>query len=128
MSVRDCNYPWTWLMVTSDGAVQPCCFGGVIDRLDGRSAEDVWNGKRFQKLRLAVSRNEIHPVCKGRPCKFVQQSRSCAEFFDEEYYVATYPDVKPAIRRGEFATAREHFERVGAAEGRRPNEGVFEID
>ena len=28
-TVKDCDYPWTWMMVTADGAVKPCCFASL---------------------------------------------------------------------------------------------------
>lgn len=39
--------------------------------------------------------------------------------FDEEWYLAEYPDVRDGVRRGAFKSGREHYERAGRAEGRR---------
>jgi hypothetical protein len=38
--------------------------------------------------------------------------------FDETWYLATYPDVKEAVRRGQYDTARTHFVENGYFEGR----------
>jgi MoaA/NifB/PqqE/SkfB family radical SAM enzyme len=40
--------------------------------------------------------------------------------FDEQFYLATYPDVADAVRSGAFANAYDHYVRFGAAEGRKP--------
>lgn len=40
--------------------------------------------------------------------------------FDEGWYLATYTDVASAVQKGELASAREHFECHGRAEGRLP--------
>ena len=38
--------------------------------------------------------------------------------FDEQWYLAYYPDVREAVRRGMFASGEEHYERHGRAERR----------
>jgi MoaA/NifB/PqqE/SkfB family radical SAM enzyme len=73
-TVKDCHYPWTWLLLTTDGAVRPCCFApGEIGNLsDAADVEEIWNGPVAIALRAPIKRDEIHPVCKGAFCKFVQ--------------------------------------------------------
>lgn len=39
---------------------------------------------------------------------------------DEEWYLATYPDVADAIRNGAFTSAQQHFVANGYFEGRIP--------
>ncbi len=46
--------------------------------------------------------------------------------FDEQWYLARYPDVAEAVAHGVFANGRQHFIEVGYFEGRRPRE--FEVD
>jgi hypothetical protein len=41
--------------------------------------------------------------------------------FDEDVYLALYPDVAEAVAGGQFADAREHFRAFGFDEGRLPN-------
>ena len=39
------------------------------------------------------------------------------DIFDEPYYLAQYPWVKPAIDAGIIKSGREHFEKFGQAGG-----------
>jgi hypothetical protein len=39
--------------------------------------------------------------------------------FDEDWYLATYPDVRTAVAQGEFVSGAEHFRLIGYLEGRR---------
>jgi FkbH-like protein len=41
--------------------------------------------------------------------------------FNEEWYLAQYPDVRESIRLGAFRSGREHYDRCGQAEGRQSN-------
>jgi MoaA/NifB/PqqE/SkfB family radical SAM enzyme len=73
VAIRDCHYPWTWMMVTADGAVKPCCFApGVLGHIGEHTADEVWNGPVAIELRSHIRDNKVHPVCAGAPCKFVQ--------------------------------------------------------
>lgn len=44
--------------------------------------------------------------------------------FDEEMYLATNPDVALAVRNGEYASGRAHYDLFGAKEGRSWNASV----
>jgi hypothetical protein len=46
--------------------------------------------------------------------------------FDEHFYLATYPDVAQAVRDGIFASALDHYTRVGRLEGRLSRAGEGE--
>lgn len=77
VAIRNCNAPWTWMMVTADGAVKPCCFApGVLGNLNLASAEAVWNGPVAVELRSYIRDNKVHPVCAGAPCKYVQAANT----------------------------------------------------
>ncbi len=41
--------------------------------------------------------------------------------FDEQFYLAAYPDVEAAIRQGRFRTACQHYQQNGRYEGRFPS-------
>ena len=74
-TVKDCSYPWTWMMVTADGAVKPCCFSSMpMGNLNDSSAEDVWNGSAAIELRRYIKADKIHPICANAPCKYVQNT------------------------------------------------------
>lgn len=76
-TVKDCHYPWTWMMVTADGNVRPCCFAsGSLGNLNSASAEEIWNGHTVVELRMSILRNRVHALCADAPCKFVQNMRS----------------------------------------------------
>ena len=72
-TVKDCHYPWTWMMVTADGAVKPCCFSSAsLGNLHDNDIDQVWNGATAIELRKYIKANRIHQVCAGAPCKYVQ--------------------------------------------------------
>lgn len=75
-TVKDCRYPWTWMMVTADGEVKPCCFAHLpLGNLHETTVDGVWNGPVAMELRRFIKADKIHPVCEGAPCKFVQNMR-----------------------------------------------------
>jgi glycosyl transferase family 2 len=41
--------------------------------------------------------------------------------FDEDWYLAAYPDVAAALRNGHLASGLEHYRSFGRSEGRRPH-------
>lgn len=72
-TVKDCDYPWTWMMVTADGGVKPCCFASLpLGNLHDSTVENVWNGPAAIELRSFIKADKIHPICANAPCKFVQ--------------------------------------------------------
>ena len=40
------------------------------------------------------------------------------DFFDEDFYLAAYPDIRAAVHAGHFPTALHHYAAFGRAEGR----------
>ncbi len=48
------------------------------------------------------------------------------EPFDEDWYVATYPDVKTALKKGTLESAKRHYVETGYFEGRLPGLGEFD--
>jgi MoaA/NifB/PqqE/SkfB family radical SAM enzyme len=76
-TVKDCHYPWTWMMVTADGGVKPCCFApGTLGNVVSSTPDEVWNGPVAIELRSFIRDNRVHPVCAGAPCKFVQNMQA----------------------------------------------------
>jgi MoaA/NifB/PqqE/SkfB family radical SAM enzyme len=72
---RDCHYPWTWMMVASDGGVKPCCYAtGELGNLGEASPDAIWNGPTAIELRSFILQDRVHPVCENAPCKFVQNT------------------------------------------------------
>lgn len=125
-TVKDCHYPWTWMVITADGNVKPCCFAlGLLGNLHDSAADEIWNGALAMELRAYIKDDRIHPVCAGAPCKFVQNMPFSAEFdiqheaeFDAAWYLKAHPDVAEAVRNGTLASGWTHYELYGRAEGR----------
>ena len=79
-TVKDCRYPWTWMLVGADGCVLPCCFASApLGNLNKDSAEHIWNGKIARELRSYIKCDRVHPVCSGAVCKYVQNSMAKRE-------------------------------------------------
>ena len=57
----------------------------------------------------------------GNPTPLLYQG---VEWFSEQFYGATYPDVLDAVADGAFRNTYEHFVRHGASERRRPHADV----
>lgn len=135
MGVKNCMLPWHWMLVTNDGQVLPCGHGaGVVGDLKNNTVEEIWNGEKMQSIRRAILADKVHPICKSIECPYqaasaafgdrvkpVEIPRKLAKVFDrfdEEYYLALYPEVKEAVERGKFTSGLEHFIRHGRGEGR----------
>jgi hypothetical protein len=99
-----------------------------VDRLWAEYEKLAWNteafGNRFFDpgyYRLFVSEEERreyatplhHYVARG-----ANAGLSPNWIYDDEYYLETYPDIREALRTGEFFCGFEHFIRHGAEEGR----------
>lgn len=129
-TVKDCHYPWTWMMITADGNVKPCCFSsGSLGNLEKKSVDEIWNGPTAQSLRKSIIANQVHSICKNAPCKFVQNTPleekteitklpNIEAEFDEEWYLALYSDVKHAVENGQFRSGWEHYSKFGKNEQR----------
>ncbi len=129
VTVKDCHYPWRWMMVTSDGVVKPCCFApGTLGNLHESTADEIWNNEITIELRRFIKADKIHPVCTNAPCKYVQNMidntqekepgfNSQSEF-DEAYYLEDNTDVAQAVQQGIVESGWHHYLAQGKAEGR----------
>lgn len=74
-TTKDCHHPWTWMMVSADANVRPCCWApGILGNLHQASPEAIWNGELAQELRKTILADQIHPICANSPCAYVQNS------------------------------------------------------
>jgi len=75
MPLSDCQYPWKWAVISSNGKVRPCCFSTLaVGNLQEDDLAAIWNGEVMQGLRRDILANRINPVCQGAACKFVQMA------------------------------------------------------
>jgi hypothetical protein len=134
MSVKHCTLPWTWLVFDANGNAMPCCQARAgVGNLRDRSMEDLWNGYEMRSVRRLARNGEIPSTCRGSVCAFVQAQlgrgpaidterpqvdEHLAEHFDEDWYLARYPDVANAVRRHQVENGLDHFVHFGRAEGR----------
>jgi hypothetical protein len=66
--------------------------------------------------RIANSGDEI-PVPRELLARLLDLYISCWDF-DEEWYLATYPDIGEAVAKGKFDSGWAHFRAIGYLEGR----------
>jgi len=70
--IKECGYPWEWLMINIDGNVRPCCYAKkFIGNLYEMSSDEIWNGVAMQEVRRKILAGEIPELCRGADCKFV---------------------------------------------------------
>jgi|HubBroStandDraft_6_1064221.scaffolds.fasta_scaffold254838_1 hypothetical protein len=77
----------------------------------------ITRGLGLNHTDLASGKNITIPV---ELFKFLMGSFIARGFFDERWYLETYPDVEAAINRGGVSTALEHYVNAGYYEGRSP--------
>lgn len=73
-SYRACRRPWSLMYVTANGNVLPCCIapftgahydGIVLGNVFEETAEEIWNGQRYQKWRTAMLSEQPPEACAG---------------------------------------------------------------
>jgi MoaA/NifB/PqqE/SkfB family radical SAM enzyme len=69
-----CRRPWTLMYVTANGNVLPCCIapftgvpyeGIVLGNIFEQSAEEIWNGQRYQDWRRGMLEGSPPAACSG---------------------------------------------------------------
>ncbi len=85
--------------------------------------DPVWYLKTYPELKEEIASDwtcALHHFL----CNRSTQRYDGLQWFSEQYYGATYPDVLGAVNKGVFRNTYEHFVRFGAAERRRPHAEV----
>jgi radical SAM protein with 4Fe4S-binding SPASM domain len=68
----DCRRPWSLIYVTANGNVLPCCFspfttrdypGLVLGNAFERPLAEIWNGKAYQRFRVALRSDTPPETC-----------------------------------------------------------------
>ncbi|GBR67135.1 glycosyltransferase [Gluconobacter kanchanaburiensis] len=86
--------------------------------------DPVWYLTRYPEVRQEIAAGQYssalhHYLTNETPRLFDPQ-----EFFSEQYYAQSSPDMVPSLENGYFRNGYDHFVRYGAQEGRIPQEGV----
>jgi radical SAM protein with 4Fe4S-binding SPASM domain len=73
-SYRACRRPWSLMYVTANGNVLPCCIapftgahydGIILGNIFEQTAEEIWNGQRYQQWRAAMRSEQPPEACAG---------------------------------------------------------------
>lgn len=80
---------------------------------------DVAEAVRVGKIASGWSHFKKFGRIEGRRQKVCDEEPVTLENFDEARYLAANPDAARAIEKGEFTSARAHFDRLGRAQSRR---------
>ena len=73
--LADCDYPWEWLLVYTDGQVRFCCYSEAVGSLhDYGSLEEVWNCEEARKVRRLLAKNRVPRQCRRAACKYVKSA------------------------------------------------------
>jgi SAM-dependent methyltransferase len=80
---------------------------------------DVADAVRSGRIASGWAHFKKFGVVEGRRQKVTEDEGVTAENFDEARYLAANPDALAAMRRGEYATGRAHFDAIGRFQSRR---------
>ena len=60
-----CYHPWTSVSVDENGDVFPCCvYDRPLGSLEEASFQDIWNGRKFRRLRKTVNSSSPEASCR----------------------------------------------------------------
>jgi MoaA/NifB/PqqE/SkfB family radical SAM enzyme len=65
-AVKDCFFPWDRAVIATTGEVFPCCsspapFGSLMEQ----PFEEIWRGDGYRRLRAALLRGDLPPMCRA---------------------------------------------------------------
>lgn len=59
-----CSAAWMHLHVANDGSIEPCCaFSGTFGSVGKHALTEIWNGRKFGKLRKRLLAGKQHAGC-----------------------------------------------------------------
>jgi radical SAM protein with 4Fe4S-binding SPASM domain len=63
--IPPCAHPWTSVSINEKGEVYPCCQSNLLmGDLRKSSFEEIWNNRRYRKLRQTVNTKDALPDCR----------------------------------------------------------------
>lgn len=103
-----CLHPWTSVSINEKGQVYPCCQSNLLlGDLRKESFEEIWNGRRYQRLRKTV--NTATPLLDCRRCVLRGHTFTSVECDEPSFFLRAIDGVVPNANR--FRWAREAFAR-----------------
>ena len=64
-AIPPCAHPWSSVSIDEKGQVFPCCQSNLLmGDLRTSTFEEIWNGRRYQKLRATVNTERALPDCR----------------------------------------------------------------
>lgn len=64
-----CSLPWEYMLIQTNGNVQPCCHSNyILGNLNDDPWEKIWNGPRAKKMRQKFMRDTLPKECVNQPC------------------------------------------------------------
>jgi hypothetical protein len=76
-TLKDCTWPWSWLVVDAAGYAHCCCHSRTeIGNVADQTIDEIWNGQRMRRLREAIAKDEFHQYCKGAACLYSLNSQA----------------------------------------------------
>lgn len=70
-----CLLPWNSVSITNKGTVEPCCVGAMREMgdLKKKGFSEIWNGKRYQKLRKEMIEQKQTRGCANCSYRFFER-------------------------------------------------------
>jgi MoaA/NifB/PqqE/SkfB family radical SAM enzyme len=93
-----CHEPWRSPVILGNGDVAACCVPGtVMGNLHDQSLQDIWNGPRYQALRLAVNSSAPPWPCKACPIFRIPENRDSYLIYSAQRREQQYGLPKPPV-------------------------------
>jgi radical SAM protein with 4Fe4S-binding SPASM domain len=99
-----CAHPWTSVSIDENGQVFPCCQSNLLlGDLRKSSFAEIWNGKRYQRLRKTV--NSAQPLADCRRCVLRGETFTSVDCAEPAFFLRAIDGVVPQADR--FRRVRE---------------------
>jgi len=110
-----CDYLWNKTYAALDGNIRPCCVPGIpnLGNLETQSFEEIWNGKAYTQMRLALVQRKPLALCRG--CQHIREITDGDEI--DRWLQGRLPPEKQSQERlsALLATNRQREEDEGQA-------------